>query len=211
MAGWLQAEDCGLQAADAPAQRSHMLRLHGDGGARPGMGAGRAGVDHKQLLRAWKRGRVFGQGSGLKRSGAQGRVATLQSLSGTGSLRVGAEFISKFLPGTTVYLSSPTWRAPLPGAGSASPEACRRGCALPAATLRALRWEPGPSALLGKGMGSCFSAPGYREAKLKGACLVVYATPLALITCSSSDIKRRAPRGEHRRCRDEKEQGRARA
>jgi len=39
-------------------------------------------------------------------------VATLQSLSGTGSLRVGAEFIAKFLPGKTVYLSGPTWRAP---------------------------------------------------------------------------------------------------
>ena len=33
----------------------------------------------------------------------------VQSLSGTGSLRVGAEFISKFLPGITVYLSNPTW------------------------------------------------------------------------------------------------------
>lgn len=39
----------------------------------------------------------------------EGRVATLQSLSGTGSLRVAAEFISKFLPGTTAYLSNPTW------------------------------------------------------------------------------------------------------
>lgn len=43
--------------------------------------------------------------------GVQGRVATLQSLSGTGSLRVGAEFISKFLTGRTVYLSNPTWCA----------------------------------------------------------------------------------------------------
>ena len=39
----------------------------------------------------------------------QDRIAVVQSLSGTGSLRVGAEFISKFLPGTTVYLSNPTW------------------------------------------------------------------------------------------------------
>ena len=46
--------------------------------------------------------------------GLQGRVATLQSLSGTGSLRVGAEFISKFLPGRTVYLSNPTWCAHQP-------------------------------------------------------------------------------------------------
>jgi aspartate aminotransferase, chloroplastic len=41
---------------------------------------------------------------------SQGRVATLQALSGTGSLRVGAAFIAKFLPkGTVVYLSNPTW------------------------------------------------------------------------------------------------------
>jgi aspartate/tyrosine/aromatic aminotransferase len=33
----------------------------------------------------------------------------LQSLSGTGSLRVGAEFIHKWLPGKTMYISSPTW------------------------------------------------------------------------------------------------------
>jgi len=40
---------------------------------------------------------------------AEGRVATLQSLSGTGSLRVGAAFINAWMPGTTVYLSNPTW------------------------------------------------------------------------------------------------------
>ena len=33
----------------------------------------------------------------------------LQSLSGTGSLCVGAHFIAKFLPGTKVYVSNPTW------------------------------------------------------------------------------------------------------
>ena len=41
---------------------------------------------------------------------AEGRVATIQGLSGTGSLRLGAAFIAKFLPpGTTVYCSDPTW------------------------------------------------------------------------------------------------------
>eukprot|EP00873_Tetraselmis_striata_P039256 jgi/Tetstr1/459520/TSEL_004887.t1 len=40
---------------------------------------------------------------------AEGRVATLQSLSGTGSLRVGAAFINAWMPGTKVYLSNPTW------------------------------------------------------------------------------------------------------
>lgn len=39
----------------------------------------------------------------------EGRVVTLQSLSGTGSLRLGAAFIAKFLPGTSAYLSNPTW------------------------------------------------------------------------------------------------------
>ena len=38
-----------------------------------------------------------------------GRVATVQSLSGTGSLRVGAAFVAKFLPGAKVFLPSPTW------------------------------------------------------------------------------------------------------
>jgi aspartate/tyrosine/aromatic aminotransferase len=39
----------------------------------------------------------------------EGRVATVQTLSGTGSLRVGAEFIRFFFPNKTVYTSSPTW------------------------------------------------------------------------------------------------------
>ena len=37
------------------------------------------------------------------------RVVTLQSLSGTGSLRIGAAFLAKFRAGTTVYISNPTW------------------------------------------------------------------------------------------------------
>lgn len=39
----------------------------------------------------------------------EGRAAVLQSLSGTGSLRCGAAFIAKFMPGTTAYISNPTW------------------------------------------------------------------------------------------------------
>ncbi len=38
-------------------------------------------------------------------------MACLQSLSGTGSLRIGAAFIAKFLAGTKVYVSNPTWGA----------------------------------------------------------------------------------------------------
>jgi aspartate aminotransferase len=39
----------------------------------------------------------------------ENRVATVQGLSGTGSLRLGAAFIQRYFPGTTVYISSPTW------------------------------------------------------------------------------------------------------
>lgn len=37
------------------------------------------------------------------------RVAVVQSLSGTGALRLGAEFIHKFMPGASVLISNPTW------------------------------------------------------------------------------------------------------
>lgn len=33
----------------------------------------------------------------------------LQALSGTGSLRLGAAFIARWMQGTTVYISNPTW------------------------------------------------------------------------------------------------------
>ncbi|XP_013196204.1 aspartate aminotransferase, cytoplasmic [Amyelois transitella] len=40
---------------------------------------------------------------------ADGRAFGIQTLSGTGSLRVGAEFLNKHLKYTTFYYSSPTW------------------------------------------------------------------------------------------------------
>ena len=49
---------------------------------------------------------LLGDGSAAVK---EGRVATVQSLSGTGSLRVGAAFIQRYFPGKTVYLSNPTW------------------------------------------------------------------------------------------------------
>jgi aspartate aminotransferase len=50
---------------------------------------------------------LFGQDSpALKEK----RLVSAQSLSGTGALRLGAEFIVRFLPkGTTIYVSTPTW------------------------------------------------------------------------------------------------------
>jgi len=49
---------------------------------------------------------LFGEDSALVKAGT---VATCQTLSGTGALRLGAEFMKRFTPGTSVYISSPTW------------------------------------------------------------------------------------------------------
>ena len=40
---------------------------------------------------------------------AQDRIATVQSLGGTGALRVGADFIATLSPGTPVLISDPSW------------------------------------------------------------------------------------------------------
>ncbi len=40
---------------------------------------------------------------------AEGRAVTIQTLGGTGALRVGAELLSRFVPGRTVWLSTPSW------------------------------------------------------------------------------------------------------
>lgn len=39
----------------------------------------------------------------------EGRVATVQSLSGTGSLRIGGAFVKSFMADKTVFVSVPTW------------------------------------------------------------------------------------------------------
>jgi len=37
------------------------------------------------------------------------RLASIQTLSGTGSLRIAGDFIRRFLPNSTIYISDPTW------------------------------------------------------------------------------------------------------
>jgi len=49
---------------------------------------------------------VFGAASALL---AEGRVVTVQSLGGTGALKVGADFIRKLLPPAAVSISDPSW------------------------------------------------------------------------------------------------------
>lgn len=49
---------------------------------------------------------VFGDDSPARR---EGRVATVQTLGGSGALRVGADFMKRYFPGSQVWVSDPTW------------------------------------------------------------------------------------------------------
>lgn len=40
---------------------------------------------------------------------AEGRAVTVQGLGGTGSLKIGADFLKRFLPDAQIWLSSPSW------------------------------------------------------------------------------------------------------
>jgi aromatic-amino-acid transaminase len=40
---------------------------------------------------------------------AQGRAVTVQALGGTGALKIGADFLKRFFPGSGIYISSPSW------------------------------------------------------------------------------------------------------
>ncbi len=60
---------------------------------------------------------LFGAGHGVL---ASGRVATLQTVGSSGGLRVGADFVKRWLPGSAIWVSDPTWdnhRAMFEGAG----------------------------------------------------------------------------------------------
>ncbi len=49
---------------------------------------------------------VFGDDSPAR---ADGRIATVQTLGGSGALKVGADFIKRYFPGAQVWVSDPTW------------------------------------------------------------------------------------------------------
>jgi aspartate aminotransferase len=38
-----------------------------------------------------------------------GRIAVTQSISGTGALRIGGEFLARFFENKTIYVPNPTW------------------------------------------------------------------------------------------------------
>ena len=54
-------------------------------------------------------GLVFGSFPEGKAALADGRIATVQALGGTGGLKVGADFLKKLNPAATVLISDPSW------------------------------------------------------------------------------------------------------
>ena len=60
---------------------------------------------------------VFGADSAAR---AEGRIATLQTLGGSGALKVGADFLKRYFPGSQMWISDPSWenhRVVFEGAG----------------------------------------------------------------------------------------------
>ncbi|MGF6638964.1 aromatic amino acid transaminase [Paraburkholderia sp. MM6662-R1] len=60
---------------------------------------------------------VFGAHSAAR---AEGRIATLQTLGGSGALKVGADFLKRYFPGSQMWISDPSWenhRVVFEGAG----------------------------------------------------------------------------------------------
>ncbi|SAK52121.1 aromatic amino acid aminotransferase [Caballeronia temeraria] len=49
---------------------------------------------------------VFGDDAPARK---EGRIATVQTLGGSGALKVGADFIKRYFPGSQVWVSDPTW------------------------------------------------------------------------------------------------------
>ena len=72
-------------------------------------------VDYRQAVQRL----LFGAGH---EAVASGRIATLQTLGGSGGLKVGADFLRRYFPESQVWVSDPTWenhRALFEGAGLA--------------------------------------------------------------------------------------------
>ena len=76
-------------------------------------------IEGSAAARAAVQGLLFGAAHEALRSG---RVATIQTVGSSGGLRVGADFIKHWLPGSALWVSDPTWdnhRAMFEGAGIA--------------------------------------------------------------------------------------------
>jgi aromatic-amino-acid transaminase len=74
-------------------------------------------IEGSAAMRSAVQGLLFGTGHEAL---ASGRVATLQTVGSSGGLKVGADFLHRWMPGSAVWVSDPTWdnhRAMFEGAG----------------------------------------------------------------------------------------------
>ena len=102
-AGRIPVLDCVRQA------EAQMLA---EGGAKPYLP-----IEGDAAARSAVQALLFGAGHEALQSG---RVATLQTIGSSGGLKVGADFIARWFPGSEVWVSDPTWdnhRAMFEGAG----------------------------------------------------------------------------------------------
>ena len=101
--GRIPVLDCVRRAEAQMLERSapkSYLPIEGSGATRAAVQRLLFGADHEAL--------------------GSGRVATLQTVGSSGGLRVGADFIKRWLPGSGLWVSDPTWdnhRAMFEGAG----------------------------------------------------------------------------------------------
>jgi aromatic-amino-acid transaminase len=82
------------------------------GGAKPYLP-----IEGAANFRAAVQGLLFGAGHAAL---AAGRVATIQTVGSSGGLKVGADFIARWFPGSEIWVSDPTWdnhRSMFEGAG----------------------------------------------------------------------------------------------
>ena len=97
-----------------PSVRAAELAVVAEAGARPYLP-----MEGAANFRSAVQGLLFGADHAALKAG---RVATIQGVGSSGGLKVGADFIKRYFPGSTVYLSDPTWdnhRAVFEGAGLA--------------------------------------------------------------------------------------------
>jgi aromatic-amino-acid transaminase len=94
-----------------PSVRQAELAVVARAGARPYLP-----MEGAANFRSAVQGLLFGDGL----TGHADRVVTIQGVGSSGGLKVGADFLKAYFPGSTVYLSDPTWdnhRAVFEGSG----------------------------------------------------------------------------------------------
>jgi aromatic-amino-acid transaminase len=84
-----------------PSVQQAEQRILAEGGAKPYLPMEGDAACRTQVARL-----LLGEGH---RAIAEGRVATIQTVGSSGGLKVGADFLKTWLPGSAVWVSDPTW------------------------------------------------------------------------------------------------------